>query len=393
MESITHTNCSNCAKPLPQTGFFCGICLTQFKCKACGGFLEKDYVGCINCGTPKETNITVVSASMNTIRIHEKPGERSIEAAFSDNIGKELTNMLRDTYSLRTASKLNGISTEVENYTYEQEHNIHHQPNVPNQDTYAKDVTSTLDVRKTDDSEIMHINDAERSIDCSETHWILLYAFYISEYGKNTFNKESILNKYKETRGTDSRMSNFSNKWKSLFPKSIKTIKTDEFRLTDNGINTAKDIIAGKLISQPGGKIGIKKAKGKKEELEGDKKQITKKSAAGSSGLKKISNINFYPDGKDSLENFYKKFEVNNDYENNLLFVYYLQEILKIHPLTTNHLYTCYDELNIRIPENLVSSIKNTKKVKGWIETKERGNMAVTITGTNKIKFWDKNNK
>ncbi|MGC4100786.1 hypothetical protein [Ferruginibacter sp.] len=390
MESITHTNCSNCAKPLPQTGFFCSGCLTQFKCKACGGLLEKDYIGCIYCGTPKEANTIVASASMNTIRIHEKTGERSIEASFSDNIGKELTNMLRDTYTLKVASKLNGISSGVENYTHEEEHITHDQTNTLTQDTNPKDATTTLNSSKIEDSEIMHIDDAERSLDCSETHWILIYAFYISECGKNNFNKEVVLNKYKEARSAGSRMSNFSNKWNSLFPKLIKTIKNDEFRLTDNGINTAKEIITGKLTSQPGTKVGTKKAKGKKEEVEGEKKQVTKKSASGSSGLKRLSNINFYPDGKDSLENFYKKFKVNNDNENNLLFVYYMQEILKTTPLTANHLYTCYHELNIRIPEDLATSIQNTKRRKGWIESIGKGNISITDAGTNKIKFWDK---
>jgi len=81
------------------------------------------------------------------------------------------------------------------------------------------------------------------------------------------------------------------------------------------------------------------------------------------------------------------KFSANNDHEKNLLFTYYLREILKIEGITSDHIYTCYDELQLRVPLNLKQVIRNTASVKGWIIT-EDGNIFETTKGSNQIKLW-----
>lgn len=90
------------------------------------------------------------------------------------------------------------------------------------------------------------------------------------------------------------------------------------------------------------------------------------------------------------MDKFCKGFSVKNDNERNLLFVYYLSETLKITAINNDHIYTCYDELGLRIPENMQSSIYKTKTRTGWIETNDNSNITVTVKGRNKIKFWDK---
>ncbi|GEP98112.1 hypothetical protein CCY01nite_43720 [Chitinophaga cymbidii] len=344
--------------------------------------MEKDDAGCVNCGVPKEVK-TNATSNTNTFRMHESAGERIIDATFSDNAAKELAGIIKENYAVRLGSQQIGNLTQLPTTN---EIN-------PLVDTFqnAEVITPESSVPSpTDSSELLHIDDVERSLDCSEKHWILIYAFYISEYGKNTFNKGSVQKRYKESRDADSRMSNFSNRWKSLFPDLIKTIRTDELRLTDKGINTAKDLIAGKWVSQASTATGGKKSKGKKEEDEGGKRQVVRKSSNSSTGSKRLTNIDFYPSGQESLEVFFKKFAVKNDNERNLLFVYYFQEILKNANITLDHLYTCYDHLNLRIPENMDKSIGNTKSRTGWVETKDRLNLALTTAGRNKMKFWDK---
>ncbi len=114
-----------------------------------------------------------------------------------------------------------------------------------------------------------------------------------------------------------------------------------------------------------------------------------KKSSNAIKSYKKLPDINFYPSEQKSLLDFIKDYKIKNDSERNLLFTYYLSEILKITPITLSHLYTCYDEVNHKIPENMVKSLDNTKYRTSWLETKN-SNIEITTRGLNKIKFWDK---
>ncbi len=67
--------------------------------------------------------------------------------------------------------------------------------------------------------------------------------------------------------------------------------------------------------------------------------------------------------------------------ERNLVFLYYLQYLLKQKPVTMDHVYTCYREAKIRAPLDLDSSLKMTAKDKGWITIAEDGHMSVTPSG------------
>lgn len=399
MKTNQPTICFNCSKPLPSIGYFCGGCLTQFRCKSCGSTLEKDDAGCVNCGTPKEARTETKTASLqnlNTFRLHETATDRTIEATFSDDVAKDLAGTLRDAAAVGRMKAIASNSPSAKDFTTASEETIEFiDAEMANRNSSVSEIEpihkTTTDTTKNVGPQVAypHIDDLKVSLECSEVHWILIYAFYTSEYGKNNFNKELVLKKYKDSRDAGSRMANFSNKWKSLFPELIKTIKTDEFRITDKGRSLVQDLIAGKISSQPSTVHSGKKSKSKKIEGKGEKKQNSKKTSSGSSGSKRLTDIDFYADGKESLKDFYQKFEVKNDYENNLLFVYYFQEIRNIAPVTLNHLHTCYEELNLRIPENMHISVQNTKGRKGWIETIGKGNLAVTIKGRNKIKRWN----
>ena len=57
----------------------------------------------------------------------------------------------------------------------------------------------------------------KRDLPKAETDWILVYAFYASRYGENTFTEEEIKKYYESTsRKNVSRMANLSNNIKSI---------------------------------------------------------------------------------------------------------------------------------------------------------------------------------
>jgi hypothetical protein len=86
----------------------------------------------------------------------------------------------------------------------------------------------------------------------SEMDWILIYAFYTSEFGENTFTEKAIRGFYESTgRKNTSRVNNISNNIKSLLNKNyIKVHNDTEYLLKDAGIKYAHEIIKGNSSSK-----------------------------------------------------------------------------------------------------------------------------------------------
>lgn len=74
------------------------------------------------------------------------------------------------------------------------------------------------------------------------------------------------------------------------------------------------------------------------------------------------------------------KLPITNE-ERNLVFLYYLQHILKVKPITLDHVYTCYRAAKIRAPLNIENSLHLTAEHRGWIKASQNGSMSVTPEG------------
>lgn len=84
-----------------------------------------------------------------------------------------------------------------------------------------------------------------RDLAKTEREWILIYALYSSDFGKNVITREDIWNRYKESnRITDSRRRNLSNNIKNMVKSGqLKFINDEEMLLTDSGVQTATEIL------------------------------------------------------------------------------------------------------------------------------------------------------
>lgn len=399
METNLIEVCINCNRPLPSVGFFCGGCLTQFKCKSCDALLEKDSIGCVLCGTPKdESKVRSGKPTMengNTFRFHEiitdKSTERTIEGIYSDNVSKDFASVL--------ISKLNGGSVNISNAidkisskpqanatsdkTVQDAEIIHDEKNIENQNNVPTSSNEYPTLKAI----------AMKNLPHSEPEWITVYSFYASNYGEKIFTKEDVINQYIESNRfnkTTTKRDLSTNIKRTVIAGNINPLQTG-YSMLDKGIEKAKEIIFRTTSSAP---KTIKKSVKTTNEEEGaaevKDKKIKKSTTSTGKSLKRLTDIDFHPSGKDSLDKFCKGFSVKNDNERNLLFVYYLSETLKITAINNSHIYTCYDELGLKIPENMQSSISNTKTRTGWIETNNNSNITVTTKGRNKIKFWDK---
>ncbi|MDH5035124.1 hypothetical protein [Chryseobacterium cucumeris] len=393
MEENMITQCPNCSKVLaPKKVYFCGGCMTQIRCKVCDDVLEVDDVGCTNCGTLRETKNSTISPGIvnaNTFRLHETNSDRTIEATFSDSVGKDLAGILRD-FSINNRSKtINATGVDIQQIDSGKSG---YDENIETFDVdFSEQKTEEINVKQEVKSQQIHSPEylslkaiAMKNLPTTETEWIVVYSFFASNQGKDLFSNKDILEKYEESNRLDhGKKSHLSRNIVAAVKAGYLNPLATDYSILDPGILKAKEILS-RTSSSPTKKASTKK---NKNEINDDDNS-TKKNSKGKKTLKRLNNIDFEPQGKESLRNYFSKYTPSSDNERTLLFVNYMQNILEIEQITYDHIYTCYDLLGLRVSENLPQTVRNSANVKGWIETKG-GLATITIKGKNQIRDWD----
>tara|TARA_R110002020_G_scaffold103875_2_gene243456 strand:- start:2824 stop:3420 length:597 start_codon:yes stop_codon:yes gene_type:complete len=123
--------------------------------------------------------------------------------------------------------------------------------------------------------------------------------------------------------------------------------------------------------------------KATKKASAGKPKSKPKSSASNSGTL--LKDLDLTSSGeKDSLRDFYNKYEATSNLERNLVFVYYLQNIREMEGVTINHIFTCYRNIpELKAPGHLKQSVVDAAYKKGWLDTSDMENITVPISGIN----------
>jgi hypothetical protein len=133
------------------------------------------------------------------------------------------------------------------------------------------------------------------------------------------------------------------------------------------------------------GKAGVDN----KPEIKSSNKKGSNKTTPSKKGLtrlpKQLMDLNLRPKGKESLKDFYSKYDLKTNFEKNVSFTYYLTKVINIKGITIDHIYTCYKETDQKVPENIYQSLADTKKHKGWIDTTNMEDIKLSIQGENYI--------
>lgn len=114
------------------------------------------------------------------------------------------------------------------------------------------------------------------------------------------------------------------------------------------------------------------------------KKKSRKTSSGSNESYSLLSDLDLMPKDQESLEDFYSKYKTSNNFERNIVILYYLKNILNVENVNVNHVYTCYKKLSLRIPI-LGQSLRDTKSRKGWVDTSNSDDLQVTVAGENYI--------
>lgn len=221
-----------------------------------------------------------------------------------------------------------------------------------------------------------------KQLPSSETEWILVYAFYGSNFGGKSFTSKTILEAYESTkRKTTNRQANMSKNIKSLFSKGyFSALNDEEFIMTEDGKHQANEIIT-RTHSTP-----LKQKKPQKSKSTStDKSKSQKKST--SQKFQVLKDLNLRPSDKTHLTDYVQEFELKSNGDKIIVIVNYLKEVLKVEKVTIDHLYTAFFVLKYKIPTSFYQVVINTQSRSQWLDFEKVDDINLSTQGLNRVRL------
>ncbi|RDC63128.1 zinc ribbon domain-containing protein [Adhaeribacter pallidiroseus] len=363
--------CGQCDLPIMAEAFYCSDCGNQFRCKNCGEILQPGANNCMACGTP----VTAKQAPnlVNTFKLRENKEERIYEIQFTNEVGKEIKEVIADLLKNKntlinnmadtsyTTSKLTSIS-EKENLAQIAELTSNSgQAELPNQQSSTQ-VASINDYP--------HINDLEIKLNCKENEWLLLFAFYFSNYGVNTFTKDVVWQVYKDKRKTETRFKNLGTNWKTLFKKYIATVKDNEFRFTSAGLQKVKSLLHLNEANEKSKSSFTRKTGSSAQSRPNTLRSIPVSRKVVANSIVPNEFDVYQNSYKESLESFFRQKNPGNGNPNRIVTIaYYITKINHQEYFTEGNIDYAYRILNLGgKPAHLKQIIINLKNERIWFQ-------------------------
>ncbi len=98
-----------------------------------------------------------------------------------------------------------------------------------------------------------------------------------------------------------------------------------------------------------------------------------------------VHDINFRPEGRPSLKDFYSGKLPSDSQEQVTLFVYYLEKILNCDSIGWNHIYSAYKDVGTKSPIDIPKITRNAAARKGRINCSDTSNLRITVAGENYV--------
>ena len=97
--------CSSCGTPALDKALYCYNCGNQLRCKGCHEAIVEGAKHCIACGLAiSESNSPAVQKQINSIKFKENKDERFYEIEFTNDVGKEIKDVVADLLKNKVAS-------------------------------------------------------------------------------------------------------------------------------------------------------------------------------------------------------------------------------------------------------------------------------------------------
>lgn len=202
----------------------------------------------------------------------------------------------------------------------------------------------------------------------SESEWILLYAFYASDFGTRSVSRTEIKEMYNVTnRMTTSRSNNFFNSLTSVVSNNyLSALNDDEYAVRPEGQIKINEILSRENSSE--NKTKTKRgSKVKQFQLIKDLDLSTTTSRKG-------------------LKDFVSEVKPTSNINITTTIIYYLQQIYEYTgDINGDIIFTCWRELGTKIPNDLAGNLRDVCSSRYGYANVENGNYSITIRGINLI--------
>ncbi|QNF35115.1 zinc ribbon domain-containing protein [Adhaeribacter swui] len=355
-----------------EEAFFCFNCGTQVKCKSCKEVIPVEANNCTACGVPVVARES--KGQVNTFKLRENKEERIYEIKFTNEVGKEIKEVIADLLKNKDLSssnpayllnpeehkQLNALENSELKFT---------ETNSPTKRLESGLHSTALAPAGMQQPEYPHLNDLEILLNLKENEWLLVFAFYYSNYGVNTFTKDIVWQVYKDRRKTETRFKNLGTNWKSLFKKFIVTVKENEFRFTPAGLHKVKSVLSPNYSNDKISTSGQKGRNANKSRPNSIRTIPVSRKVVASSIVPNEFDVyqNAY---KPSLESFFR--EKNPGYGNPnriVTIAYYITKLNHQEYFTEGNIDFAYRILNLGgKPAHLKQIIINLKNERIWFQ-------------------------
>lgn len=202
----------------------------------------------------------------------------------------------------------------------------------------------------------------------SEPEWILLYAFYASDFGTKSVSRTEIKEMYNVTnRMTTSRSNNFFNSLTSVVSNNyLSALNDDEYAIRPEGQTKINEILSRENSSESRTKTR-KASKVKQFQLIKDLDLSTTTSRKG-------------------LKDFVNEAKPTSNINITTTIIYYMQQIYEYAgDINGDAIFTCWRELGTKIPNDLAGNLRDVCSSKYGYANVENGNYSITTRGINLI--------
>lgn len=371
--------CQFCGKELPDNARFCHKCRKQIVCAHCGETLLLDAAICVVCGNDIASSAS--NHSMNEIEYSRSDNSEKFSAKFSDTTAG---NVVQTFVALKKQS--------LHDVPYQE---IQALPSVEKvelkEDNHSSDsISEVINSTPTDAVNLANIGkiftDKNGNIILKEKRLksktaleqsyriALLFIYYQKLHGQEDVKRTDVNTMISNEK---LQLSNF----RTWFTKNQKyfIINNGDISLSPEGVECAEQILAEVFDDTISNSWSPSNNKSQKN-------SASNKSTK-SNTPQIVKELNLVPKDKDSLSNFMGRYKYNSKSNPTvcLLFIYYLTKVCSLTNINQNHIYTCYKEMKIAVPNNIYQCLSDASHRKGWFENVN--NLRTTVTGENEVEL------
>lgn len=224
----------------------------------------------------------------------------------------------------------------------------------------------------------------KRDLPKTETDWILVYAFYSSQFGEETFTEKDIKTFYETTgRKNVSRTKNLSKNFTSLLKQEFIKVHNDtEYILKEKGLNYAKEILQGNSISKSVKRLSSKNKKNVDVE---NPQSVAKKSKPSKANGINFVDLKLTPAEQKSLNDFFIEKQPKTQNEKVLVAMKWFIDDKKVSEVSLeelNYLLSIAAETPSALAQVLVNMSGSSFR---WVTKGSIGNYQLSSIGENYV--------